>query len=69
MGWPPSASFAEYWSYQTTYKVPLTAFEIEKTSKELVKFVLDTTNSMKLYNDKAYPRYILYILFIYIYSY
>eukprot|EP01038_Epipyxis_sp_PR26KG_P009302 gene9302-12533_t len=43
-GWTPVYSLSEYWRYQIVARSPLPSSEIEKVTKDLEKFVQDTSN-------------------------
>lgn len=40
-GWSPLSAFTEYWSYQTAMHCHISASEIEKSSKDIEKFICD----------------------------
>jgi protein tyrosine/serine phosphatase len=59
-GWTPSAAFTEYWNYQNALRpTTLTAFDMEKMTKEISKFIVETTNLLKFSSDCIYPRYFI----------
>jgi tyrosine-protein phosphatase OCA6 len=45
--WTPGASFSEYWAYQTVLRNPLTPTEIERNSREIIRFVLETASMIE----------------------
>ena len=55
-GWAPTAAFSEYWSYQTVMKGVIPIQEIEKSSKEISKFVLEVTHALKFPIGYIFPE-------------
>lgn len=58
-GWAPGAAFAEYWRYQTVMRPPVSVFEMERVSKETVKFILDTIAMVRVSRrEQEIPRWV-----------
>jgi len=58
-GWTPEAAFAEYWRYQTAMRPPVhSVFEMERVSRETVKFILDTAAMIRISREQEVPRWL-----------